>query len=165
MNAYDDFKKTKLAAGQTSFSFMGGPARQAFDTAAKAIPGALVQGAALGGTAAVMGGAGVAVRKIYDAMTKKHDFENMLDNNEDLRAPYSENPKRFNLMFSTLRSMNPSFSKDPLVAGSYMRRMADSPLSAGAIAVETLNHRDTMSSPLSDMVMRGSLEGVKNKLK
>jgi hypothetical protein len=90
-----------------------------------------------------LAGAGIsaAAGKIFDAATKGHDFRSMMQANEDLHPHYEADPKKFNLMFNTLRTMNPEYSKDPLVAGSFIRRMIESPMGIGGIAGEALQHR------------------------
>lgn len=129
MSAYDDFKKIKKAS-------LGSTAR---DVAGQ-IPSAVVHGLGATAATAAVTGMGFAAQKIYDAMTKRMDFNAMLEHNPDLADHHGTNPKMFNQMFSTLRTMNPSFSKDPIVAGTYMRRMMESPMHAGGIAVEALGH-------------------------
>lgn len=160
MSALDDFKKLKQASPQMSFPW-GNTVKGQAASAVRSIPGAFASGVGMATAGAAVAGTGIAIQKIYDAITKKRDFQAMLENNADLQEAYDRNPKQFNLMFSTLRSMNPAFSKDPLVAGTYMRRMAESPSHAGAIAVEALGHRDSASSSASDAFLRGGLEGIK----
>jgi len=140
-----------------------------FKRSAKNIPEALgsatAQGAATAAVGAGIAGIGMAVSKIYDAMTKRRDFHQMLASNPDLVEHQAADPKRFNQMFSTLRLMNPAFSADPIVAGTYMRRMADAPLTAGGVAVEALGHRESTKSPQFDAFLRGGLEGAKSGVK
>jgi hypothetical protein len=104
---------------------------------------AMGAGAAVAG-ASVAALAGMALTKVYDAATKSRDFKSMLAENADLAEAYQEDPKMFNRMFSTLRTFNPTFSKDPIVAGAYMRQMTEDPNHAGAVAVEALQHRDKL---------------------
>lgn len=115
---------------------------------------------ATAGVSAGVSGMGVAASKIYDALTKKRDFNQMLELNPDLQEHHTADPKKFNQMFTTLRSMNSSFSKDPLVAGTYMRRMVESPLSAGGIAVETIGHQRFAPAPMSEAFHRGAGAGA-----
>jgi hypothetical protein len=129
MSAYDDFKKIKQAGFGSTVRDVG-----------KQIPSAVVHGVGATAATAAVTGLGFAAQKIYDAMTKRMDFNTMLEHNPDLADHHGQNPKMFNQMFSTLRVMNPTFSKDPVVAGTYMRRMMESPLHAGGIAVEALGH-------------------------
>lgn len=144
MSAYDDFKKIKQAG-------FGDTARRV----GQAMPEALAMGLGAVGATAAVGGLGVASQKIYDAMTKRRDFNAMLEHNPDLVEHHQNNPKSFNQMFTTLRTMNPQFSKDPLVAGTYMRRMAESPLSAGGVAVEAFGHHRPSPSITNAMIDAG----------
>jgi hypothetical protein len=122
-------------------------------------------GEGIGGTlkgvagAAAVGLAALGVQKLYDAATKTRDFKSMLDQNPDLVERHSENPQMFNQMFSTLRTFNPAFSKDPIVAGSYMRQMVEDPMTAGGKVVDTLNFRDKMRNPIADHITRAALGG------
>lgn len=96
----------------------------------------------IGTQAAVVGGAGLligAAQKTYLAITKKRDFDAMLKHNPDLAEHQEANPQMFNQHYSSLRSMNPMFAKDPVVAGSYMRQMSMNPGTAGKVLVESLN--------------------------
>ena len=61
----------------------------------------------------------------------------------------------FNQMFTSLRSMNPAYSKDPLIAGTYMRQMVDSPMTAGGKLTETLGTRDKFPSTLGRAAEEG----------
>ena len=98
-------------------------------------------GAAAGAVGLMGAGLGAAVSGILDAATKGRDFRHMMEANEDLQMHHEQDPQRFNLMFNTLRNVNPEFSKDPLVAGSFMRRMIESPMGIGGIAGEALKQR------------------------
>jgi hypothetical protein len=150
-NAVEEFLGMKKTAGpMSSFGQHAG----------RAAAGGLAAG--LGAAAA--GGIGLAVSKIVDAATKSHDFKQMLENNQDLHEHYSNDPKKFNLMFSTLRTMNPQFSKDPLVAGAYMRRMVMAPEGIGGMAGEALGHRRDFEQPLQEMFSKGVGEGAKSGL-
>lgn len=150
-DAVEEFLSMKKTAGpeKSMMARFGGHA-------AKAGVGALAAG--IGAAGAV--GIGMAVSKIVDAATKSHDFKMMLENNQDLHSKYQEDPKRFNMMFSTLRTMNPQFSKDPLVAGTFMRRMVMSPEGIGGIAGEALTHRGDFEQPLMEAFGRGAGAGA-----
>ena len=150
-NAVEEFLGMKKTAG---------PMGSFGQHVGRAATGALATGIG----AAAAGGIGLAVSKIVDAATKSHDFKEMLANNQDLHEHYSSDPKRFNMMFSTLRSMNPQFSKDPLVAGAFMRRMVMSPDGIGGIAGEALKQRNDFGSPLGDVFSKGVGEGAKSGL-
>jgi hypothetical protein len=117
---------------------------------------------AMGAAGALAVGGGVAAAgAIYDAVTKAHDFRSVLEQNPDLAAKHQEDPRLVNRMFSTLRTFNPQFSKDPVVAGSYLRQMVEDPVHAGGKVVETLNFRDKMRPQLGDAVTRAALGGKK----
>lgn len=93
------------------------------------------------GTAVVAGAslAAAGMRKAYYAMTKNTDFNRMLDTNPDLRAKRRQDPKAFNAYYSSLRSLNPRFASDPVVAGTYMHQMMEEPFIAGKTIVESLS--------------------------
>lgn len=121
--------------------------------------GSVGRGAALGAGSMIAGaavaGVGMAAEKIYSAATKSRDFKRMLENNPDLQEHHERDPRMFNQMFTSLRSMNPNFSADPIVAGTYMRRMVENPLTAGGILTESLSTRDKFRSPLGGVVEQG----------
>lgn len=71
-------------------------------------------GAALGTAAVGLGGA-IALDKTIDALTLKRDLANVLAVNKHLKSEFSD--AEIMLAFKSIRSMNPQFSKDPLVAG------------------------------------------------
>jgi hypothetical protein len=138
-----------------------------FGTAAKGFGGKVLgvaeNGAAAGLGATLVTGIGLAAAKTWDAITKHQDFNSMIgsDLNQDVKAHYQADPTRVNQMFTTLRTMNPQFSKDPLVAGSYLRRMLDAPHAAGGVATEALTHRDAFPSHGMDAFTHGVQEGGK----
>lgn len=119
------------------------------------------RGVALGGAFA-LGSAGVAAvgaaaNKMYDAMTKKRDFEAMLDANPHLRAYQEREPESFNHAFSALRAMNPAFSRDPLVAGAYLFESMEQPAETrGFVAVKALRESvPTRLGPKSEAAVSG----------
>jgi len=117
----------------------------------RGVGSALAVGGALATTTAAAGAS-----KLYNAATKSRDFKKMLDHNPDLAESHKENPKQFNQMFSTLRMFNPAFSRDPIVAGTYMRQMTQNPLTAGSLAVEALGHTGSLPpSPTAALLMAG----------
>ena len=135
---------------------------------AKNIPSMAARGLVHGGVAAgLAAGASLvagAASKMLDAATKARDFKAMLEHNPDLADYHAENPRMFNQMFSSLRTMNPTFSKDPLVAGTYMRNMWMSPQSAGGTLTNAYSMRNGESSG-GHPVYKGMLEGAKAGLK
>lgn len=137
----EDFGQTKEAVG------------------ARDVAGAFGNAAMTAGATAVIGGAiggiGFAASKIYGAATKSRDFRKMMEYNPDLQEHHERDPKMFNQMFTSLRTMNPAYSRDPLVAGTYMRQMADSPLTAGGKLTDTLSTRDKFKNP-ADKILEGA---------
>lgn len=133
----------------------------AFRDAAKHLGGAA--GQALG-TAAVSGAValtGVAVSKLYDAATKSRDFRAMLTANPELHDFVKENPNRANALFTSLRQINPDFSKDPYVAGHYMRQMAGDPGREGGYLLLAAQERGRFDQPVLDTYLKGGVEGIK----
>ena len=88
----------------------------------------------------------------------------MLRANPDLMSHHEARPTDMANAFTSLRTMNPTFSKDPLVAGSYMRRAMDAGANAGGVMREALEARDKMPAYLMESVMRGGAEGAKAHL-
>ena len=109
-----------------------------------------------------MVGAVPAVKGIYNAISRKKHFSDMMHQNSDLDEIRRDNPRQFNHHYSSLRNMNPTFASDPIVAGSYMRQMGMSPGTAGSVVVESLrslpSSQNTMEIGFKDM-------GVTSKLK
>lgn len=134
--------------------------------ATAAAPGAAAFGERLGrgvvgtGTAVASAGAlalGVhGANKLYDVATKARDFRQMLNADPELAQLHAEHPQRVNQMFSTLRTFNPQFTRDPIVASHYVKQMASDPMHAGSMATEALNFRDKMNNPLADQVTRAA---------
>jgi len=81
--------------------------------------------------AAMFGGAVSGVRKLMGAASAKRDFRDMMDTHPDLHDVQQENPRFFNQAYKSLRRMNPTYAKDPMIAGSYMKKMMASPDTAG----------------------------------
>jgi hypothetical protein len=92
-------------------------------------------------SALLAGGAGLAsaAGKIMTAITKKRDFNAMMQHAPDLANYQEKNPEQFNRHYSSFRSMNPKFAKDPVVAATYMRQMSEYPESAGKHILESLS--------------------------
>lgn len=87
--------------------------------------------AAIGAGTAAIAGAGIAANKIRMAITKKHDFDAMMHHNPDLDQARSSNPELFAQQYTSLRNVSPQSARDPLIAGTFMRNMADAPTNAG----------------------------------
>lgn len=125
----------------------------------KAWVGALRQGAQLGrtvqtGALTALGGAAVAggvtaLKKVYDSVSKQRDFKQMMATDPDLAQLQAEKPKFFNQAYSSLRNINPTFGKDPLVAGSYMRKMMANPDAAGLTLAQSIKAPMAEGSPAS----------------
>lgn len=151
----DDYQAKSAAFGDA----LRQVGRHAGNTALNAGVGALA-------TAAV-GGLAVAAGKLYDAATKGRDFRRMLEANPDLAEHHSQNPGGMNQFFSSLRTMNPAFSRDPLVAGHFMRQMAGIDTQGpGAVAggylmpaIDARRHFE--NSPIQQLMMQGASEGAK----
>lgn len=119
---------------------------------------AAATGAGAGMAAAAVSGAGIAASKIYDAATKARDFRSMMGSsfNTDLHDYYRQNPRGFNEAYSSLRMMNPAFSKDPMVAGRFMREiMENRPEAGGGVLLNALQgRRDVPESPIFESFQR-----------
>jgi len=130
------------AAGMFAQGAMGGGAqRQAsklFGEAGRRFGTDLMRGAAGAAGVAAVGVVGHAARKLFQAGVKRRDFQAMLENNPDLEMHQESNPKFFNAAYNSIRSLNPAYGSDPVVAGSLMRRMMQSPEGAGTILMSTL---------------------------
>lgn len=148
MNPFEEFLEEYVPEPQEKTALNWG---QMADTAGTA--------AVSGGTMALMGvgltGVGLAASKIYGAATKARDFRNMMEYNPDLQEHHQRDPRMFNQMFTSLRNMNPAYSKDPLVAGTYMRQMSDNPLTAGGKLTEAVGSRDKFRSPFDPAIEAG----------
>ncbi len=159
-NPLKDFLKTKTAVqlrlpGMGMGRSAGELARQVGGRAGDhVISGA---GTALG--AAGVTAAGVAAMKIYDALSSGRNFRTVLANNPDIEAAHQANPKQVNLMYSSLRTFNPTFAKDPLVAGTYLRQMLEDPGHAGGLLERALQSREKMPSPISAAFQGGARSG------
>ena len=83
--------------------------------------GAAAGTAALGGIAMALAGDAYGAAK--RGLTKSRNYQAMLEANPDLREAPADRVQR---AFSTLHRLNPDFSSDPTVAGSYVRSQAQS---------------------------------------
>lgn len=116
------------------------------------------------GTAAATGAvamAGVAASKLYDAATKSRDYRAMLAANPEVHEFALENPNMANAMFTSLRQLNPAYSKDPFVSGHFMRQMANDPHGAGGYLMVATQDRAKFDAPILETYLKGGLEGIK----
>jgi hypothetical protein len=123
----------------------------------KNLGGAAGGALATAGAAGAVGLVGLAAQKLVDAATKAHDFRSMLAFDANLAAKHEEDPRLVNQMFSTLRTFNPSFTKDPAVASSLVARMVDSPGGVSGMMGEVLPLRDKMRGQIGPAMMQGAL--------
>jgi hypothetical protein len=172
-NPVDDFLQHKQAMDPAEAAEIGATMASGFGGSG-ARPGqrlpqfgaTLGKGLALGGALALgsagVAGLGAAAKKIYDAVTKKRDFESMLEANPHLRGHQEAQPEEFNRMFTALRSMNPTFSRDPVVAGAYMTEAMEQPAETrGFVAVKALREAKSPGlDPFSDAALGGFHRGV-----
>ncbi len=130
---------------------------------ASTIGGSMIQGAGTAAAAAGIAGVGLAANNVYNAVTKARDFKSMLASpfNEDLKDHYLQDPRRFNAAFTSIRSMTPEFSKDPIIAGNYMRQMmTGGDMSAGGTLVGALREQPKDTSPIHKMVADAGVKGI-----
>lgn len=124
MNPLDEYFMTKEAFG------LGG--------VGSAIKGALGSDVGKGlavtvGSAALLAGAVPAAQKIWGAVTRQRDFKEMMSTNPDLVETQREDPRFFNSAYNSLRRVNPTLGRDPIIAGSYMKKMMANRDAAGLI--------------------------------
>jgi len=119
------------------------------------------------GGAMAAGGVGIAgvtaaAGKMFNAITKKRDFDNMLEANPHLQVALERDPEGFNNMFTSIRSMAPEFTRDPMVAGAFMNEaMETQPESRGFTAVRALRERTPQKpGPLSDAAISSFQKGL-----
>lgn len=107
---WDAFKKGLSGSGQSSpigESLMRG--------LGAALPGALV---ASGLTAGAVG-ASKGYSMVKERFTKSRDFKGMLEANPTLGK---HDAGQVQMIYNSLRSQSPAMAKDPLIAGSFVRR-------------------------------------------
>lgn len=110
--------------------------------------------------AAIMAAPAVA-EKIYNAATKRHSYNQMLQQNPELSYARDENPEQFNNFYNSLYRMNPQFARDPVVAGAYMNQMAANPATAGRVVVESTRGVSTSLPSFGDAWRSGAQAGTK----
>jgi hypothetical protein len=117
-------------------------------------------GVGMGLAAAGVTGAALGVQQLYNAATKSRDFRTMLEHNQDLAG--HEDQKSVSMAFTSLRRFAPEFSKDPLVAGTYVRRIVENPMGAGGVIGEALGHNRN-PHPMMEQGLAGMQGGLKYK--
>ncbi len=132
-NPIDEFLEMKKEAG-----FWDAAKRVASSSFGKKFQ----EGAGLAAGSALVGGGALAVHKIRNSISRKNDFKRMMKTDPELRGLQGEKPQFFNQAYNSLRRMNPTFGKDPLVAGSYMRKMMSNPDAAGLTLAQTVKEPD-----------------------
>lgn len=124
------------------------PASGAFKGFGENFGRAMIGGLGAGAATAAIGAGAIAAKSLMAAATKSRDFRAMLSHNQDLEDHHRADPRRFNQLYTSLHTMNPTFARDPIVAGTYMRQMLESPLNAGGILASTVGSRDAIPSLL-----------------
>jgi len=120
-NPVEEFLLEKRAFGGAAVGKLRSVGAKAAPTLGRM--GEQAAGAALAGAgAAAFAGLVGAAGKLYDAATKTRDFQNMMEANPDLHEHLQADPAGFNRMFTSLRRFAPEFTKEPVVAGTLMRR-------------------------------------------
>jgi len=113
------------------------------------------------GVGAAMMAAPAVAEKIYNAATKRHSYNQMLQQNPELSYARDENPEQFNNFYNSLYRMNPQFAKDPVVAGAYMNQMAANPATAGRVVVESMRGVATSLPTFGEAWRSGAQAGTK----
>lgn len=152
-NPVEEYFSEKTAGFARNFSSEVGNALRPGNLGTAAGRGVVNAGFAAAGAGAVAAGA-LGAQKLYDAATKARDFRAMLEADPRLAQMHAEDPRRVNQMFSTLRTFNPSFTRDPIVASHYVHQMTEDPVHAGAMATEALNFREKAQNPLAGQVTK-----------
>ena len=117
-----------------------------------------VGAAAHGLVGAAGAGVGLGAMKLFQAATKARDFRQMLEYNPDLAQHHEADPKMFNQMYTSLRRMNPTYAADPIVAGTFMRQMAENPNHAGDMLTTALSGAGERS-PIVEGMIQGAKKG------
>jgi len=137
LNPLDEYFMEKSAIN------FGAAAHQA-GNAARGVAGSdVAKGMAISvGATAALGMLAPAVQKVWGAMTKGRDFKEMMGTNPDLRDIQQQDPRFFGQAYSSLRRVNPTFGGDPIIAGSYMRKMMANKDAAGLTLAQTVKAPD-----------------------
>lgn len=106
-----------------------------------------------------------AAQKLMGAITKRRDFNRMMEVNPGLKEEQQMNPTGFNQMYSSLRRMNPDFARDPIVAGGLMFRMGDDPEAAASILQESYRaRREPSQSPMTRTLVNAASRAASDPL-
>jgi hypothetical protein len=153
-NPVDEFLLEKRAL---SFSGLAGAAKPVGRSAGVAL--------GMGAGAAAFGGMAMLGHKAYLAATKTRDFNSMMEANPDLHEHNKSDPSGFTRLFTSLRTFAPEFTRDPMVAGAYMRRGMESPVeNRGMLGVEAMGAmKPQRPHPVVEEAMGGFREGMKSK--
>ena len=118
-------------------------------------------GLAVGGASAGVAGIVSGAQALFNAATKKRDFDRMMLANPHLQPLHSQDPDGFNRMFTSIRAMNPEFTREPMVAGAYMFQAMEQPVeSRGMLAVRARGEvREMKPGPLSRAAYEGFQKG------
>jgi hypothetical protein len=126
---------------------------------------ALSLGGATALSTAAIGGAVLGISALHDAATKTRDFRSMMDMNPDLHQFQQQDPKMFNQMYTSLRRANQSYAADPIISGTYMRKMMDSPMSAGGYLTDAMNSVPNGQDQFMNDVGRSGREAAAGHMK
>jgi len=162
MNPLDEFLATKhgsriekTADWQNISNAFRGAAQDVPNTFAHA----LIGGAALGVAGGALTGAAAGVNALWNAATKSRDFRGMLEANPHLKEHHDQ--KAINRAFTSLRTFAPDLSKDPLVAGSYVSNMMESPMGAAGIMQEALRGQHMIPGDVGEGARSAVLKGMR----
>ena len=128
MNPIDSYLRMRKEAG-----FFSG-----WQDAATGMGRRAMLGAAVAGGGALVGAGVAAVGKIREAVTRSGDFRQMMEVDPSLKEIQAERPAFFNQAYNSLRRINPTFGGDPIIAGSYMRKMMANPDAAGLTLAQSV---------------------------
>ncbi len=134
----------KKEASQLPLPGMGGSFLQNVYQGAKSAlqPGEIGKQLLTGGLSALGGAAALAavpaVKKVYESIERGRDFRQMMQTYPDLDQLRQDKPEFFMQAYNSLRKMNPAFGRDPIIAGSFMRKMVMSPETAGQTLAATM---------------------------
>jgi hypothetical protein len=104
----------------------------------RAHSGEIGRGAATAAGGMALAGVGAAAKKIHDAMAKRQEFKQMMQLDPELHQAHAQDPEFFNAVYTSLRSVNPTFGRDPIVSGAYMRQLMDDKNKAGLMIASSV---------------------------